>query len=427
MPSTVQFSKSAANVFLHVLTRCNLRCRHCYINPEQHGRRRLPLARIERWLEILALRSPGANLVLLGGEPTLHPELPQAVRCARRLGYASVTIDTNGYLFHDILARVTPAEVDVFSFSLDGATAAVNDRVRGEGSYATCVDGIRRARARGFHTSLIFTVSRANLDELDRMGALLTELGVERFFIQVLGLRGQAAADAAGRRTRRPCACRGPSGRSGCRPPRGHRGRAGCTWSIRRCSSTPASPSSAPGAWPTTTSSSPTAGSTAARCARTTRSTAWSSAATGWWRPPALNERDFFRLNVAEGCVMNALIQPCRAGTRRLLPLENRTSCRGERMTERTLRQRIDRPAAGAGGRRPELSQALGVTEKEVYAHLGHIQRSAVAAGAEFVVTPSECLACGYVFADRRRLTRPGRCPRCRARMRALIPVPHFP
>lgn len=83
-------------------------------------------------------------------------------------------------------------------------------------------------------------------------------------------------------------------------------------------------------------------------------------------------------------------------------------------MTERTLRQRMTDLLREQEADALELSQALGVAEKEVYAHLGHIQRSAVAAGAEWVVTPSECLACGYVFADRRRLTRPGRCPRCR-------------
>jgi MoaA/NifB/PqqE/SkfB family radical SAM enzyme len=192
-PPTVDFSRRAANVFLHVLTRCNLRCRHCYINPEQHGRKRIPIDRIERWLQIFAARSPGANLVLLGGEPTLHPQLPRAVRSARRMGFGSITIDTNGYLFNDILEQLTPAEVDVFSFSLDGASAETNDRIRGKGSFDACVNGIRRAAAKGFSTSLICTLSRANLPELSRMGALLQELGVGRFFIQVLGLRGKAA------------------------------------------------------------------------------------------------------------------------------------------------------------------------------------------------------------------------------------------
>ncbi|MFZ2040362.1 MAG: radical SAM protein, partial [Desulfobacterales bacterium] len=44
MKRTVAFSKNATNLFFHVLTRCNLRCRHCYINPAQHGRETLPLA-----------------------------------------------------------------------------------------------------------------------------------------------------------------------------------------------------------------------------------------------------------------------------------------------------------------------------------------------------------------------------------------------
>lgn len=194
--ATVDFSARAANVFFHVLTRCNLRCRYCYINPAAHGRKRLPAERIERWLAVLAERSPGANLVLLGGEPTLHPDLPRAVRAARRLGYASVTIDTNGYLFHDILEALGPGEVDVFSFSLDGAVPETNDRLRGKGSWAACLEGIRKARARGFAASLIFTVSAANAGELDALGPLLQELGVARLFLQVLGLRGRAAAAA---------------------------------------------------------------------------------------------------------------------------------------------------------------------------------------------------------------------------------------
>jgi len=93
--STVEFKRQTANVFLHVLTRCNLRCRHCYINPEQHGRKRLPIERIERWLAVFADRSPGANLVLLGGEPTLHPDLPHFCARVKSLGY-SVKLDTNG-------------------------------------------------------------------------------------------------------------------------------------------------------------------------------------------------------------------------------------------------------------------------------------------------------------------------------------------
>lgn len=201
MPNTVSFTRDSANIFFHLLTRCNLRCRHCYINPQQHGRQMLPKATIDRWLTLFAHRHPSANLVLLGGEPTLHPDLAAVVKCSRRLGYSSVTIDTNGYLFHHILDRVGPQEVDYFSFSLDGPDAAVNDPLRGSGSFETCTRGIVAARRRGFAVSLIYTVSEANIDHLYRMPPLLQRLGVARLFIQVIGLRGPWINDAQSRKT----------------------------------------------------------------------------------------------------------------------------------------------------------------------------------------------------------------------------------
>jgi len=193
MRKTVAFSKDATNVFFHILTNCNLKCKHCYINTEQHGENTLPLETIEAWLEVFIAKSASANVIFLGGEPTLHPDLSQAVKKAKDLGYNSVTIDTNGYLFHGILSNVTPDMVDYFSFSLDGATRKTNDAIRGEGSYDNCIDGIRKAVQNGFTTSLIYTVSKQNVHELDRVAPLLNDLGVYRFFIQVVGIRGKSA------------------------------------------------------------------------------------------------------------------------------------------------------------------------------------------------------------------------------------------
>ena len=101
---TVSFSRKATNVFFHILTRCNLNCSHCYINPSQHGNQTLPINTIKRWLDAFTDKATEANVIFLGGEPTLHPDLAEAVRYARKSGYQSITIDTNGYLFYDILS-----------------------------------------------------------------------------------------------------------------------------------------------------------------------------------------------------------------------------------------------------------------------------------------------------------------------------------
>jgi predicted Zn-ribbon and HTH transcriptional regulator len=61
-----------------------------------------------------------------------------------------------------------------------------------------------------------------------------------------------------------------------------------------------------------------------------------------------------------------------------------------------------------------ELSQAVHVSEKEIYRHLIHIERTVAGQGRKLSFSPCTCQACGFTFKERRRLTRPGRCPRCR-------------
>ena len=106
-------------------------------------------------------------------------------------------MDTNGFLHHDLLDRITPEEA-VISFSLDGPSPEVNDPLRGEGVFASCTANLKKAVTRGFDVSVIYTVSRLNIDHLHRMPELLRELGCKRFFIQVIGLRGKSAQEAKG-------------------------------------------------------------------------------------------------------------------------------------------------------------------------------------------------------------------------------------
>jgi transcriptional regulator len=62
-----------------------------------------------------------------------------------------------------------------------------------------------------------------------------------------------------------------------------------------------------------------------------------------------------------------------------------------------------------------ELSQELSLSEREVYAHLPFVAQSAKTKGARLKVLPFSCLACGYLFRERKRFTPPSRCPRCRS------------
>ncbi len=190
--TTVGFKPGERNIFFHILTACNLSCRHCYINKEQHGTGQLTEEQLQQWMVLFADPDKKANMIFLGGEPTLHPDLPFAIKKAKELGFF-VTVDSNGYLFNDFLTKTNPEVLDYLSFSLDGPDAETNDPIRGEGVFDTCVANIQRAVSAGFNVSVIYTVSRKNLDALVRMVPLLQKLKVAKFFIQVIGLRGKSA------------------------------------------------------------------------------------------------------------------------------------------------------------------------------------------------------------------------------------------
>ncbi len=193
-PRTVGFRRGERNIFFHILTACNLSCSHCYINPDQHGTNTLDIVTIKKWLELFNDPHQKGNVIFLGGEPTMHADLPEAVRCAKDLGF-DVTVDSNGYLFHEFLNRISPDELDFLSFSLDGPEAAINDPIRGEGVFEVCIANLKKAIAAGFNVSLIYTVSKKNIDNLHEMVPLLIDLNVKKFFIQVIGLRGNSATE----------------------------------------------------------------------------------------------------------------------------------------------------------------------------------------------------------------------------------------
>jgi hypothetical protein len=71
-----------------------------------------------------------------------------------------------------------------------------------------------------------------------------------------------------------------------------------------------------------------------------------------------------------------------------------------------------------AGARRSsrELAAMIGAPERQIEEHLAHVVRSLAKDGTrQFLLEPSRCHDCGFVFRDRTRLTTPGRCPACRS------------
>src|SRR6201991_2392002 len=153
---------------------CNLACVHCLSSSGRRDPRELTTAEAKGVIdELQRMRVFYVNIG--GGEPTVRPDFWELLDYAvtHELG---VKFSTNG-------SRITPARaewlrgsdyVDV-QISLDGATAAVNDRVRGAGSYATALRAMELLAGTGFKLSVV--VTRENAGQLDAFKALADSYG----------------------------------------------------------------------------------------------------------------------------------------------------------------------------------------------------------------------------------------------------------
>ncbi len=91
-----------------------------------------------------------------------------------------------------------------------------------------------------------------------------------------------------------------------------------------------------------------------------------------------------------------------------------------------TVRDALQKALEAGPATARELSREVGVSEKEIADHLEHLARSLEGEGRRLLIEPAECIACGYVFEDRRRFETPSRCPECQSE-RIEPPVFHVP
>ncbi len=81
-----------------------------------------------------------------------------------------------------------------------------------------------------------------------------------------------------------------------------------------------------------------------------------------------------------------------------------------------TVRQQIVESITGTLLSARRLAGLLEIREREIEDHLPHVVKSIARDRTKrFVIDPSKCLDCGFVYRDRTRLTTPSRCPTCRS------------
>ncbi|MGZ7171921.1 MAG: radical SAM protein, partial [Halobacteriota archaeon] len=170
------------NLYLYLTASCNLRCKHCWIEPQFAGGKLVSGTAIDSGAlreAVIEAKSIGlAGVKLTGGEPLLHPQFKEIVDMLTVEGL-SVTVETNGTLITHKIARYLKEKTNVglISISIDSPVPAEHDAFRGvRGAFSRALRGLDYLVEAG-HTNcqVIMTVHRGNLHQVED----LTKIAVE--------------------------------------------------------------------------------------------------------------------------------------------------------------------------------------------------------------------------------------------------------
>ncbi len=158
---------------------CNLSCRHCLSSSGRRDPRELSTAECKALIDCFE-RMQVFYVNIGGGEPTVRPDFWELVDYAAA-HHVGVKFSTNGIKIDAAAAaRLAASDYVDVQISLDGATAEVNDAVRGAGSYDTALRAMQHladAGFRGFKISVVMT--RHNVGQLDAFQAIADRYGAQ--------------------------------------------------------------------------------------------------------------------------------------------------------------------------------------------------------------------------------------------------------
>ncbi len=178
-------------VHLEVTEECNLQCTHCFAEagPSISGQL-LGLHDLDRLMRDMA-RMGSFRLGLTGGEPLMRSDLTEIIDLAAGHGL-SPCLTTNGLLLtSQIVSALAARPLAWLNVSLDGASPATHDAVRGAGTFQAVMERLRLLRDR-IPFSLAFTVMRHNLHEIRQCALLARSVGAQAAVFRPLYPVGRA-------------------------------------------------------------------------------------------------------------------------------------------------------------------------------------------------------------------------------------------
>ncbi len=131
--------------------------------------------------------------VFTGGEPTIRPDIFELVNYAKRLGFATIQIQSNGRMFAygDFCAKIIKNGANEFALALHGHISELHDWLTSaKGSFEQTCSGVKNLRQLNQRVITNTVIVKSNFRHLPAIADLLIFLGVEQYqlaFVHAIG------------------------------------------------------------------------------------------------------------------------------------------------------------------------------------------------------------------------------------------------
>lgn len=141
--------------------KCNATCSFCDIWEKPSSYASLETIR----KNFIDLKKLGVKVIdFTGGEPLLHPQLPEILAEAKALKFIT-SVTTNTLLYPKKAASIAGL-VDMLHFSLDSSIAEQHDEMRGVACFEYVMESIKISKDLGERPDILFTAFKGNLDQI---------------------------------------------------------------------------------------------------------------------------------------------------------------------------------------------------------------------------------------------------------------------
>ncbi len=164
------------NLTFAVTSSCNLRCKHCLTKDHRQDFPDFSFDEIKKIIkEIADLKI--FSIAVFGGEPFVRPDILEILSEISRYPIG-LSINTNGTLIDEPMARELARYRAGYTVSLDGSTPAVVEKIRGKGVFEKTLKAITLLRQYEKPILISTTVMGSNFRDLSAIARLGKELGV---------------------------------------------------------------------------------------------------------------------------------------------------------------------------------------------------------------------------------------------------------